>query len=247
MKLKFFKPTTPSKRFLCLIYNNILNKKQKIKQKILKIAKHSGRNYSGQITIRHKGKFHKRLYRIINYKLKNLYGIIYNLEYDPNRNCNIASVFNRETENFFYIIAPNNLKIGNIVTSGKNVEEKTACSKKLKHLSLGAVIYNIPFNLKNIGQISRSAGTYSILINKNNMKSKLIISSGQHKILNSNIFANIGTVSNNYFFLKQLGKAGRARWSGKKPKNRGVSMNPIDHPNGGGEGKKSSKKKSPWG
>lgn len=246
---KFFilKPTSPSKRHYLNIYNN-LNKRPILKAMLVKNKSFAGRNNTGKITVRHKGNINKKLYRKINFK-KYIYfiGITFSLEYDPYRSANIAAIYNINTKLFFYILAPKNLKLGDIIKTGDNFEIKIGCNLTLDKVPVGCPIYNISLLFNGISKISRSAGTYSLIINKNRNYSELKLSSGIKIYMLNKLFCNIGIVSNQFYFLKQLGKAGRSRWLNIKPTVRGVSMNPVDHPNGGGEGKKSSKSKTPWG
>lgn len=244
MQLVTFKPHTSSKRHYLNIYNKF-NTKFVLKSLLTKNINAAGRNNNGKITVRHKGSLNKRLYRIINFNNKiNFIGIIFSIEYDPFRTSNIASVYNVQNKSFFYIIAPSKLKIGNIIKSSDN---KIGNYIILNQVPIGCPIYNISLKSTGISKFSRSAGTYSLLINKNQTNCEVLLSSGVKRFLPVKSFCNIGVVSNEFSFLKQLGKAGRSRWLNVRPTVRGVSMNPVDHPNGGGEGKKSSKKRTPWG
>jgi large subunit ribosomal protein L2 len=245
--IQIFKPTTPSKRHqINLNYKTIINKKPILKTKNIKKISSYGRNSSGKITVRHINKGNKKKYRILSYLNKNTIGIVYSLEYDPNRNALIASIFNIKLKTFFYIIAPEKIKIGNIIKTGNEAEEKIGHFIRLLKVPIGCPVYNLSIN-NNVSKISKAAGTFSILIDKNKKLAKLILSSNKQKLIKVTSFCTIGRVSNKNYFLKQLGKAGRSRWSGKRPTTNGICMNPIDHPNGGGEGKKSSKSKTPWG
>jgi large subunit ribosomal protein L2 len=223
-------------------------RKISLKFKLKKKIKISGRNNSGKITIFHRGGSHKKKYRIIsNYNFNLFNGIIYNIEYDPNRNAKIAAVYNNQIKCFFYIIAPKNLKIGDFIKSGINSQEKVGHSMFLKKIPIGCPIFNITFLNVFLGQISKAAGTCSIILNKFKSKISIMLSSGKIKNFSENSIATLGFVSNQNIYFKKLKKAGRYRWLGFKPIVKGIAMNPIDHPNGGGEGKKSSKRKSPWG
>ena len=225
MKLIILKPTTQSKRQ----YLGILNK-------ICKIP-----------VFKKKLNISKKLLRKINFiKKNNTVGIIYSIEYNSKKNSNIAAVFDLKLKIFFYIIAPKNLKIGNIIKIGKEAENKIGHCKLLNKIPIGCPIYNISTNFKNIGIVSRAAGTFSILLNRSEKTVNILFSSGKKKPISKDLFGFIGIVSNEFFFFKQLGKAGRSRWLNIAPTVRGVAMNPIDHKNGGGEGKK-SKKNNFWG
>lgn len=247
MELKLFKPTSPAKRHLVKINNNFIKNIPFLKAKIIKLKKKMGKNNSGKITVRHKQTGHKKLFREILFKKLDFVGIVFNIEYDPNRNSSIASIFNIKKNYFFYIIAPKELVVGNIIKSGFEANKKVGHIHLLQQIPIGCCIHNISLKYNSLATISRSAGTYSILIKKTKINVIILLSSGQQKKLPLNAFATIGIVSNELYFLTELGKAGKSRWLGKRPTVRGVAMNPIDHPNGGGEGRKSGKRKTPWG
>ena len=248
MSLIFLKPTTPSQRHLTKLNRAHLSKKPTIKKNLIGQKTGSGRNHSGKITIRHKGSGHKKKYRQINF-LRNYksIGIVINIEYDPYRTANIASVFDFVKRNFFYILAPKNLVTGSIVESGIEAELHTGNSLPLFKIPEGSFIHNIPLNSKKTAQITRSAGSFSILKEKTRKHAKIQISSKKEKLIPIESYVTLGILSNEDSFLTQLGKAGQSRWLNKRPTVRGVAMNPVDHPHGGGEGKKSGKKFSPWG
>lgn len=245
MKFIALKPISPSKRHYLNIYNK-LNKKPILKSRLIFSINRAGRNCSGKITVYHKGNGVKKLYRVIDFKKQGyLIAIVFSLEYDPYRNSNIAAIYDINNKVFSYIIAPKNLKLGDII--GDNLNIRIGNSLILDKVPIGCPIYNISLLPNSISKISRSAGTYSLVIDKTKIYCKLILSSGSNIFLSNKLFCNIGVVSNEFSFLKQLGKAGRSRWLNIRPTVRGVGMNCVDHPNGGGEGKKSSKNKSPWG
>lgn len=225
MKLKILKPTSPSKRH----YLNIKNKLTKIKT--LKIKSNS--TYLNII-------LHQK-------KLETISAIVYSIEYDSKKNTNVAGLFNFKFYLFFYIIAPKNLKIGYIVKIGKNAEKKIGHCMTFYSVPIGCPVFNISIKPNIQTAISKSAGTFSLLLNKTKLQSLITLNSGKKKIIANMHFGFIGVASNELFFLKQLGKSGRSRWLGKFPKVRGSAMNPVDHPNGGGEGKKSSQNKNLWG
>jgi large subunit ribosomal protein L2 len=225
-----------------------LKKKSLLKSKITGMSKSAGRNNSGKITCFHKGGGHKTSYRKINFNRTEISkGIICSIEYDPNRTSNIASVFDYTTNDFFYIIAPKKLSIGDIVESGINAEPKLGNSLPLEQIPVGSYIYNIAPKINKSAQISRSAGTFSILKEKTLTSAIIELSSGEQRLISPKCYATIGIVSNEFSFLKKHEKAGQLRWLNKRPTVRGVAMNPIDHPHGGGEGKKSGLNKTPWG
>lgn len=250
MKFQKLKPITPSQRNFIKINRKHLNKVPLIKQKIKGLKNSSGRNHSGKITSYHKGGGHKQKYRSINfYRNINSIEIVTSIEYDPNRTAYIASVYNFLANSYSYILAPKNLEIGDIVKSGLNADAKIGHSLPLSKIPVGSLIHNISLKSKGKAQISRSAGTFSQLIKKTSKYSCIKLSSGKLKYVFSDCYASLGIVSNEYSFLKKIGKAGRSRWLNKRPIVRGVAMNPIDHPHGGGEGKTSGNKtpQTPWG
>ena len=248
MELKRIKPNTSGSRNYIKINKKDLNKKPLLKNYIIGKKNTAGKNNSGKITVRHKGGGHKRKYRILNdYNTPNINGIVCSIEYDPFRNAPIISVFDYEIKTYFYMIAPKNIKKGDIIKTGKNAELKTGHILPLSKIPVGSLIHNISINPKKFGILTRSSGTFSQLIEKNSLKCKIKLSSGKLITLPLECRATLGTVANENFFLSNVGKAGRSRWLNNRPSTRGVAMNPIDHPNGGGEGKKSGKKRSPWG
>lgn len=223
-------------------------KKILLKQKIKGFKNSTGRNNSGKITVWHKGGGHKKKFRMINFhRTKTSTGIIYNIEYDPNRNANIASVYDFLNKNFFYILAPKNLKVGDIVKSNQTTDPKLGYSLPVGRIPVGSYIHNVSVKFSSSAQISRSAGTFSKLKGKTLDNAIIELSSGSYKTISSKCYATLGIVSNELFFLLQLKKAGQSRWLNRRPIVRGVAMNPVDHPHGGGEGKKSGRRKTPWG
>jgi len=240
-----------------LTQKNLINLSKKIlkntpliKNCVLGKKNTAGRNHSGKITVYHKGGGHKKKYRKLNLiRNKDSLGIITSLEYDPYRTAFIASVYDFMNLNYYYIIAPKNLMIGDIIKSGFNAEAKTGHSLPLMKIPVGSFIHNITLKENKKAQLTRSAGTSSQLIEKTSKYCKIILSSGQHKLFSTTCQATIGIVSNEFSFFKTIGKAGRSRWLNNRPTVRGVAMNPIDHPHGGGEGKTSGGRSSvtPWG
>lgn len=208
----------------------------------------TGRNNSGKITVRHKGGGVKRLYRIINFKrIKASVEIVCGIEYDPNRNAFIAVLYDFSQKSFSYIIAPQGLKTGDIVNCGQEALVSLGSSLPLSNIPLGTNVYNINEHYLSSATIARSAGTFAIVKEKSDKGILVYLKSGKKKMLPSNCFASIGEVSNESSFLQYGRKAGRSRWLNKRPTVRGVAMNPVDHPHGGGEGKKSGIAKTPWG
>lgn len=243
------KPITPSQRHLIRTSRKHLKEKPLLKNKLFGFLNKAGRSSNtGKITVRHKGGGHKKKYRKIDfYRTLESEGIVCSIEYDPNRSARIASIYNATLNFFFYIIAPLELNVGDIVKSGKDIKPKTGYSLPLLQIPEGAYLHNISIKKNQISTISRAAGTFSTLLEKAKNITRIKLSSGEIKNISSNCFASIGIVSNAETYLAQLGKAGHSRWLNKRPSVRGVAMNPIDHPNGGGEGKKSGKGKTPWG
>ena len=241
-------PTILSQQNLIRLNPKNLRKKPLIKFKIKGLKNISGKNNLGRITSHQKGNGHKQNYRKIDFsRTQNSIGIVTSIEYDPNRTSNIASIYDFMSQIYFYIIAPTKLNIGDIVKSGLNGEPKIGHSLPISKIPVGSFIHNVSPKTNKPGQISRSAGTFSYLIEKTPKYARIEISSGEQRHLSINSYATIGIVSNELHFLTTIGKAGRSRWLNRRPKVRGVAMNPIDHPHGGGEGKKSGSSLSPWG
>ena len=248
MVLKTKKPVTPSQRQLVQLSQKNLKKQPLLKKHLKGLANSSGRNNSGKITVRRKGGGHKKKYRALDfYRVHLSTGIICSIEYDPNRNTNIASIFDIYTKKFSYIISPKHLVIGDVVKSGINAETNIGHSLPISNIPVGSYIHNISPKTKKPSQISRSAGTFSQLMEKTFTYAKIKLSSGEQRFVSVKCHATIGIVSNEFAFLTKLGKAGQSRWLNKRPSVRGVAMNPIDHPHGGGEGKKSGIGLTPWG
>jgi large subunit ribosomal protein L2 len=248
--LKFFNPTTSSQRQVIRLNDPNLRKKSLIKNHTFGLKRCFGRNHSGKITVRHKGGGHKRKYRKINfYRVFYTNGIVTSIEYDPNRTANIASIFDTATKKYFYIIAPYNLSVGDIVKSGVNLKEfNLGYSSTLEKIPEYSIIHCLSIEKNKPATITRAAGGYAFLLKKCDKKHSIVqIPSGKKLLLSSKCLATIGMISNEFNFMTKIGKAGRSRWLNKRPSVRGVAMNPVDHPNGGGEGKKSGKKYTPWG
>lgn len=248
MFLKRKKPITPSQRNLIQINNFNLLKKPLLKKAIKGIKNSTGRNNTGRITVRHKGGGHKHKYRIINFNRTNeSTGIICSIEYDPNRNSHISSVFDILSKTFFYIINPKNLRIGDIVKSGSNIEPKLGYSLPLSEIPVGSLINCISSKVNKPAKFARSAGAFAFIKEKTSTHAVVELNSGKTTLVKLDCYSTIGSLSNELFFLTRRGKAGRSRWLNVRPTVRGVAMNPVDHPHGGGEGKKSGRGKTPWG
>jgi len=250
MKLKTFKPTTPSQRNLIQLNRSNLEKKPLLKTKIKGTKNNAGKSANGRITSWHRGGGHKKRYRQVNFcRVHDSVSIITSLEYDPYRTANIASIYDINTEEYDYILAPKDLKVGDIVKSGQNADAKNGHSLPISKIPIGSLLHNVSVKTRSKAQISRAAGTFSQLIEKSANSARLKLSSGEQRSVSIDCYATIGVVSNEFAFLTTIGKAGRSRWLNKRPTVRGVAMNPIDHPHGGGEGKSSGGRSSvtPWG
>ena len=225
------------------ICTKFLHKKPLLKFKLKGLKNNSGRNNLGKIVCRHKGGGQKQRYRIINLEKKcDINGIVTSIEYDPNRTANIASIYNFDQKNnYFYKIAPKHLKPGDIIKIGANAEINLGHTLPLSKIPEGTFIYNI------FDKFTKAAGTSSQLIEKNKYDCKIKLSSGITKTFPFYFNATIGIVSNEHHSSIFLKKAGKSRWLNKRPTVRGVAMNPVDHPHGGGEGKKSGKRLTAWG
>ena len=250
MALKQFKPTTPGRRGLVLVKRDGLWKGKPEKALTEGLRKKGGRNNTGRITARRRGGGHKRRYRIIDFKRTkfDVVGTVERLEYDPNRTAFIALI-NYEDGERAYILAPQRIAVGDKVVSGEQVDIRPGNSMPMKNIPVGTIIHNVEMKPGKGGQIARSAGTYVQLIGKDQGYAQLRLSSGELRLVRGECMATIGAVSNPDQQNIKLGKAGRNRWLGKRPSVRGVAMNPIDHPHGGGEGRTSGGRHpvTPWG
>jgi large subunit ribosomal protein L2 len=251
MPVKKYKPVTPSLRFRTGYSFEEITTDQPEKSLLLPIRKTAGRNNTGRITCRHRGGGHRRHYRIIDFK-RNKFDIpakVATIEYDPNRTARIA-LLNYVDGEKRYILAPDGLKVGDKVVSGLNtVEIAVGNSMPLDRIPLGSFVHNIELKSGRGGQIARSAGTYGQVVAKDGNYVQIKMPSNDVHLIRKECLATIGQVSNGDHNLIQLGKAGRKRWMGIRPTVRGVVMNPVDHPMGGGEGKSSGGRHpvSPWG
>jgi len=249
MILKKIKPITPSQRQLKLLNKSSLVNQPPFKPETQGSKTSGGTNNLGRITSFHKGGGHKQAYRHIDFYRTNLNGIVTSIEYDPNRTAHIALIFSTKTKDYSYIIAPKGVKKGDLIKSGDNADIKVGHSLSLERIPLGSFIHNISIKPNKRGQLARAAGNYAQLIQKNQKYGKLKLRSGEQIFISLNCTATLGTVSNENHNLISSGKAGRSRWLNKRPTVRGVAMNPVDHPHGGGEGKTSGGRPSvtPWG
>jgi large subunit ribosomal protein L2 len=251
MGIKKYKPTTPSRRQMTVMTFEEITKKEPEKQLTAPLKKSGGRNVRGKLTVRHRGGGHKRLYRIVDFKRRkdNVPARVAAIEYDPNRSANIALLHYADGHKA-YIIAPNNLKVGDIVESGSDSDIKVGNALPLKDIPVGTLIHNIELRPGKGAQLVRSAGTVAQLMAKEGSYAHVRLPSGEVRLVHVNCRASIGQVGNVEFENQTLGKAGRTRWLGIRPTVRGSVMNPTDHPHGGGEGRAPIGRKypvSPWG
>ncbi|MEO3474763.1 50S ribosomal protein L2 [Roseomonas sp. CAU 1739] len=251
MALKSFNPVTPSLRGTILIDRSELWKGAPVKG--LTEGKHSsgGRNQHGRITVRFRGGGHKRAYRLVDFKRRAKFGVpglVERLEYDPNRTAFIALVKYQDGE-LSYILAPQRLKVGDAVISAEKADIKPGNAMPMAAIPVGTIIHNIELKPGAGGKLARSAGTFAQLVGKDQGYAQVKLQSGELRLIRSECMASIGAVSNPDNSNQQLGKAGRSRWLGRMPHNRGVVMNPVDHPHGGGEGRTSGGRHpvTPWG
>ena len=250
--IKKLKPDTPSRRYMSVSsFDDITTSKPERKLTVA-LRKSGGRNNLGRITSRRRGGGHRRRYRLIDFK-RNKYdikGSVLTIEYDPNRSSRIALIKYDDNEKR-YILAPDKLSVGDeIISSVDNVIPfKTGNSTSLKNIPEGILIHNIELKPLKGAQLARSAGTYARIMAKENGMVTIKLPSGEMRMVNENCQATIGVVGNKNNENIKIGKAGRSRWLGRRPKVRGVAMNPVDHPHGGGEGKTSGGRHpvSPWG
>jgi len=244
------KPTSPGRRFVVQVKNPELKKGKPHKPLLDKKNKSGGRNNKGRITTRHIGGGHKQRYRVIDFKRNKdgLKAVVESLEYDPNRTANIALLKYEDGERR-YIVAPKSLSVGDQVESGEVVPVKVGNTLPMRNIPMGSVIHCIELKIGKGAQIARSAGTSAQLLAKEGSHVTIRLRSGEMRKVLSECRATLGEVSNSEHNLRSLGKAGAKRWRGVRPTVRGVVMNPVDHPHGGGEGKTSGGRHpvSPWG
>jgi len=250
MAIRKFKPNTPGTRFMSVSTFEDVTRSTPEKSLTSSLFKSGGRNNQGRITSRHRGGGHKRKYRIIDFK-RNKDGIpakVFSIEYDPNRSARIALLHYADGEKR-YILAPNNLKVGARVQSGEGSDITVGNALKLKDLPIGSLIHNVELKPGKGGQLGRSAGIAIQLMAKEGKYAQLKMPSGEVRMVSLECKATYGIVGNSAHENISIGKAGRTRWLGKRSKVRGVAMNPVDHPMGGGEGRSSGggHPVSPWG
>lgn len=250
MALKKFKPVTPSLRGTVLVSRADLYKGKPVKTLTQGMHSTGGRNNQGRTTSRFMGGGHKRRYRQVDFKRKkrDIAAIVERLEYDPYRTAFIALIKYEDGE-LSYILAPQRLKAGDKIISSERADVKPGNAMPLKNMPVGTIVHNIELKIGRGGQMARSAGCYAQLIGKDSGYAQLRVSSGEVRLVRAECMATVGAVSNPDNQNTKIGKAGRNRWLGRRPHNRGVVMNPVDHPHGGGEGRTSGGRHpvTPWG
>ena len=250
MALKYYKPTTPGQRQLVLVDRSELHKGAPVKALTEGLSKTGGRNNLGRITAYHRGGGHKRSYRLIDFKRRKLgvTAMVERLEYDPNRTGFIALIKYQDGE-LSYILAPQRLAVGDTVVAAVAADVKPGNAMQLSAIPVGTLVHNVELKPGKGGQIARSAGSYAQIVGRDQGYTVVRLNSGEQRKVLGTCFATIGAVSNPDHANVSIGKAGRNRWLGKRPVNRGVAMNPIDHPHGGGEGRTSGGRHpvTPWG
>jgi large subunit ribosomal protein L2 len=250
MALKKFKPVTPSQRQLVIVDRSGLYKGKPVKGLTEGLTSSGGRNNYGRITARFIGGGHKRSYRLIDFKRRkfDMTATVERLEYDPNRTAFIALIKYEDGE-LSYILAPQRVAPGDKVVAGEAVDVKPGNAMPLSSMPVGTIIHNIELKPGKGGQIARSAGAYAQLVGRDQGMAILRLNSGEQRIVHGSCIATVGAVSNPDHGNVNDGKAGRTRWRGRRPHNRGVTMNPVDHPHGGGEGRTSGGRHpvTPWG
>ncbi len=251
MGIKVLKPTTPGRRGMTVSTFEEITKSEPEKSLVVGPVKSTGRNSYGRITSRRRGGGHKRLYRLIDFKRRDKAGIpakVAAIEYDPNRSARIALLHYKDGEKR-YIIAPKNLKVGDEVIAGEDVDIKAGNALPLNKIPNGTIVHNIELYPGRGGQLCRAAGTYAQIMDKEDKYVLIRLPSGEIRKVLAACYATVGQVGNEDHENITIGKAGRNRYLNRRPKVRGVAMNPIDHPHGGGEGKTSGGRPScsPWG
>jgi large subunit ribosomal protein L2 len=250
MALKQYRPVTPAQRGLVLVDRSGLHKGKPEKSLTVGLTKKAGRNNHGRITMRRRGGGHKRLYRIVDFKRRkfDVAATVARLEYDPNRSAFIALLEYEDGEKA-YILAPQRLAVGDQVVAGQRVDVKPGNAMPLNSMPVGTIVHNVEMKAGKGGQIARSAGNYVQLVGRDQGMAILRLPSGEQRMVRGECMATVGAVSNPDHGNIKIGKAGRNRWLGWRPSVRGVAMNPVDHPHGGGEGRTSGGRHpvTPWG
>ena len=251
MALKNYNPTTPSQRQLVIVDRSALYKGKPVKSLTEGLSRKGGRNNTGRITARRIGGGHKKTYRIVDFKRRkfDVEATVERLEYDPNRTAFIALITYTDGEQA-YILAPQRIAVGDkVVSSTGAVDVKPGNAMPLQFMPVGTIVHNIEMKPAKGGQVARSAGAYAQLVGRDQGMATLRLNSGEQRLVQGSCLATVGAVSNPDHLNINDGKAGRTRWRGKRPAVRGVAMNPVDHPHGGGEGRTSGGRHpvSPWG
>jgi large subunit ribosomal protein L2 len=250
MALRTYNPKTPGTRQLVLVDRSTLYKGKPVKALTEGKNQTGGRNATGRITVRFRGGGHKQSYRTIDFKRikRDVNATVERIEYDPNRTSFIALVKYADGDQA-YILAPQRLGVGDIVVAGDHVDVKPGNAMPLSNMPVGSIVHNIELKIGKGGQLARSAGTYAQLVGRDGEYVIVRLNSGEQRLVHGRCMATVGAVSNPDHMNISIGKAGRKRWMGRKPHNRGVAMNPIDHPHGGGEGRTSGGRHpvTPWG
>ena len=238
MGIKTYKPKTPTLRYKSVSDFNELTTSKPYKPLTVGSKRKAGRNFQGRITVRHRGGGHKRLYRIIDFKRnkKDIEGKVLTVEYDPNRSAYISLIQYKDGEKR-YILAPASIKVGDVVVAGEKSPIKVGNCLPLKNIPIGIDIHNIELKIKKGGQLARSAGSSAQINAKEGAYCQVTLPSGESRLIHKECYATIGRLSNIDNMNIVIGKAGRRRWMGFRPTVRGVAMNPVDHPHGGGEGR----------
>ncbi|TVQ35250.1 MAG: 50S ribosomal protein L2 [Geminicoccaceae bacterium] len=250
MALKSYNPTSPGRRQLVTVDRSGLHAGAPVKKLTEGLKKSGGRNNHGRTTVWQRGGGHKRTYRLVDFKRRkwDVAATVERLEYDPNRTAFIALITYEDGEQA-YILAPARLAAGDKVIAGRKVDVKPGNAAPLGNIPVGTIVHNVELKPMKGGQIARSAGAYAQLVGRDGSYSQLRLMSGEIRRVHSDCMASVGAVSNADHQNIKIGKAGRNRWLGKRPHVRGVAMNPVDHPHGGGEGRTSGGRHpvTPWG
>jgi large subunit ribosomal protein L2 len=250
MALKKYKPTTPGQRQLVIVDRSELYKGKPVKGLVEGKNSSGGRNSYGRVTVRWRGGGHKRAYRLVDFKRRKLdmEATVERLEYDPNRTAFIALIKYADGE-LSYILAPQRLGVGDTIVAALRADVKPGNAMPLSAMPVGTIVHNVEMKPGAGGQMARSAGTYAQYVGREQGYAILRLNSGEQRLVHQNCFATVGAVSNPDHGNITIGKAGRNRWLGRKPSVRGVAMNPVDHPLGGGEGRSSGGRHpvTPWG
>jgi large subunit ribosomal protein L2 len=250
MALKTFKPTTPGQRQLVIVDRSGLYRGKPVKALTEGKGASGGRNNAGRITVRFRGGGHKRALRTVDFKRRKFDqpALVERIEYDPNRTAFIALVKYDDGE-LSYILAPQRLAVGDSVVSGEHVDVKPGNAMPLANMPIGTIVHNVELKIGKGGQLARSAGTYAQIVGRDRDYVILRMNSTEQRLVHGRCMGTVGAVSNPDQMNISIGKAGRTRWLGRRPHNRGVAMNPVDHPHGGGEGRSSGGRHpvTPWG